>query len=203
MSEPLLQVTNLQMHFPVKGGIFLRAVDSCKAVDGVTFSVNEGETLGLVGESGCGKSTLGKSIVRLHHPTAGSVRFRHQDSQNPQETIWSELTEMTRRELLPLRRDMQMIFQDPAESLNQRHTIGSLIEEPLHIHGLGDRESREAKVADLLTKVGLQPGAASRFPFEFSGGQRQRIGIARALSLEPRLIICDEPVSALDVSVQS
>jgi len=148
--------------------------------------------MGLVGESGCGKSTLGKTIVRLLRPTSGRVIFKGQD-----------ITTMGHKELLPLRRDLQMIFQDPAESLNSRHTVRDILEEPYVIHRMGNRSERREKVDQLLTMVGLNPGMAVRFPFEFSGGQRQRIGIARAIALEPKLIICDEPVSALDVSVQS
>ena len=191
-SEELLKVEGLKMHFPVKGGVLLRAQASCKAVDGVSFKIGAGETLGLVGESGCGKSTLGKSIVRLLDPTDGKVVFEGRD-----------ITEMRRKELLPLRRNLQMIFQDPAESLNSRHTVGDILEEPFIIHGIGSRTERPERVDGLMKKVGLNPGMAVRFPFEFSGGQRQRIGIARAVALEPRLIVCDEPVSALDVSVQS
>jgi oligopeptide/dipeptide ABC transporter ATP-binding protein len=188
----LLELKNLKMHFPVKGGVLLRAVDTCKAVDGVSLHIEEGETLGLVGESGCGKSTLGKCVVRLNEPTSGEVHFEGQD-----------ITHAHRRAILPLRRDMQMIFQDPAESLNSRHTVRNIIEEPFIIHKIGTRAERGARVDELLEKVGLSPAAASRFPFEFSGGQRQRIGIARAIALNPKLIVCDEPVSALDVSVQS
>ena len=191
-SKPLLSVDNLKMHFPVKGGIMMRQVAAVKAVDGVSLSVGEGETVGLVGESGCGKSTLGKCMVRLLEPTAGSVHFDGHD-----------ITTSKRREMLPLRRDLQMIFQDPAESLNQRLTVGSLLEEPFIIHGMGSRAERQAKVVDLLKKVGLSESATDKYPFEFSGGQRQRIGIARAIALNPRMIVCDEPVSALDVSVQS
>lgn len=190
--KPLLSVENLQMHFPVKGGVFLRSVASCKAVDGVSLTVHEGETLGLVGESGCGKSTLGKCMVRLLEPTGGKVEFDGDD-----------ITHMKRHGLLPRRRDLQMIFQDPAESLNPRHTVGEIVSEPFIIHGIGDRNERQERVGELLEKVGLSASAAEKFPFEFSGGQRQRIGIARAIALNPRMIICDEPVSALDVSVQS
>ncbi|MCP5541167.1 MAG: ATP-binding cassette domain-containing protein [Akkermansiaceae bacterium] len=189
---PLLEVQNLKMHFPVKGGVFLRPVGWCKAVDGVSLSIDEGETVGLVGESGCGKSTLGKSIVRLLDPTDGRVVFDGRD-----------VTRLSRHEMLPLRRELQMIFQDPADSLNSRHTVGSILEEPFVIHKIGTRAERRKRVEELLEKVGLSPGAATRFPFEFSGGQRQRIGIARAIALNPKLVICDEPVSALDVSVQS
>ncbi len=190
--DALLEVDGLKMHFPVRGGVLLRAQAMCKAVDGVSLSIAEGETLGLVGESGCGKSTLGKSIVRLLDPTEGKVVFEGRD-----------ITRMGRRELLPLRRNLQMMFQDPAESLNSRHTVRDIIEEPFVIHGIRSREERRERVDGLLRKVGLNPAMAVRFPFEFSGGQRQRIGIARAIALDPRLIVCDEPVSALDVSVQS
>jgi oligopeptide/dipeptide ABC transporter ATP-binding protein len=189
---PILEVRDLKTHFPVRGGIWLRSVATCKAVDGVSFQLLPGETLGLVGESGCGKSTLGKSIVRLLAPTAGTIRFEGVD-----------LATLGRKKLKPIRRHLQMIFQDPAESLNARHTVGQILEEPFIIHGIGSAEERRASVDTLLDKVGLPRAAAHRYPFEFSGGQRQRIGIARALALQPRLIICDEPVSALDVSIQS
>lgn len=191
-SAPLLSIRDLRMHYPVKGGIWRHAVAMCKAVDGVSLDVGAAETVGLVGESGCGKSTLGKTIVRLLQPTAGEIRFDGQD-----------LTRLSARRMKPIRRHLQMIFQDPAESLNARHTVGAIVEEPLIIHGLGSAAERRAKVEHLLEKVGLSAAAGARFPFEFSGGQRQRIGIARALALNPRLIICDEPVSALDVSIQS
>jgi len=190
--NPLLSVENLKMHFPVKGGIFLHAVASCKAVDGVSLTVHQGETLGLVGESGCGKSTLGKCMVRLLDPTAGQVEFEGKD-----------ITHMRRRHLLPLRRDLQMIFQVPAASFTARHTVGDIVGEPFVIHKIGTRAERRKKVEELLEKVGLSANAIEKFPFEFSGGQRQRIGIARAIALNPRMIVCDEPVSALDVSVQS
>jgi oligopeptide/dipeptide ABC transporter ATP-binding protein len=189
---PLLEVQDLKTHFPVRGGVWLHAVAVCKAVDGVSFQLMPGETLGLVGESGCGKTTLGKSIVRLLSPTAGRILFEGTD-----------LAPLSRREIKPIRRHLQMIFQDPAESLNARHTVGQILEEPFIIHGLGSAEERRAGVDRLLGRVGLPREAAHRYPFEFSGGQRQRIGIARALALQPRLIICDEPVSALDVSIQS
>ena len=192
MSATLLEVRDLQMHFPVKEGVFQRARKVCRAVDGVSFTLRAGETLGLVGESGCGKSTLGKSIVRLNQPTAGTIRFDGVD-----------LAPLSTKQLKAHRRNLQMIFQDPVESLNARHMVGEIISEPFLIHGIGDASWRRRKVLELLDKVGLPASAAERYPFEFSGGQRQRIGIARAIALEPRLIICDEPVSALDVSIQS
>ncbi|MEO0414645.1 MAG: oligopeptide/dipeptide ABC transporter ATP-binding protein [Verrucomicrobiota bacterium] len=188
----LLKVENLKMHFPVKGGVLLRSIGSCKAVNGVSFHIDQGETLGLVGESGCGKSTLGKCIVRLLNPTDGRIEFDGKD-----------ITHAPRRDLLPLRKDMQMIFQDPAESLNSRHTVGSILEEPFVIHGIGSRAERREKAIALLEKVGMSASAMEKYSFEFSGGQRQRIGIARSIALNPRLVVCDEPVSALDVSVQS
>ncbi|TVS16826.1 MAG: ATP-binding cassette domain-containing protein [Gammaproteobacteria bacterium] len=192
MSTPLLELRELATHFPVRGGVLLRATGTNRAVDGVSLSVQRGETLGLVGESGCGKSTLGKTVVRLLQPTSGSILFEGQDISN-----------LSRRRLKPLRRELQMVFQDPAESLNSRHTVGNLIEEPLIIHGVGTAAERAARVRELLDLVGLPASAAEKFPFEFSGGQRQRISIARAIALGPKLLVCDEPVSALDVSIQS
>ena len=192
MSEPLLEIHNLRNHFPVYGGIFKKKVANVYAVDGVSLSVNPGETVGLVGESGCGKSTLGRTILKLYKPTAGEISFEGKD-----------ITNYSTSEMRPVRRDLQVIFQDPYESLNSRHTIGKIIEEPMLIHNIGTPASRKQKTMDLLKKVGLQDSAYHRYPHEFSGGQRQRIGIARAISLEPKLIICDEPVSALDVSIQS
>ncbi len=191
-ATPILQLRDLKMHFPVREGIFNRAARFCKAVDGVTLDVQEGETLGLVGESGCGKSTLGKCVVRLNQPTSGEVIYQD-----------TNLAPLKRKELKPFRRNLQMVFQDPVESLNARHTIGEILSEPFIIHGIGDREERKASVAKLLDRVGLPANAYDRYPFEFSGGQRQRIGLARAISLNPRVLVCDEPVSALDVSIQS
>jgi oligopeptide/dipeptide ABC transporter ATP-binding protein len=180
------------MHFPVRGGVIPRQVGAVKAVDGVSLHIGPGETLGLVGESGCGKSTLGKAVVRLLKPTSGSVSFNGTD-----------ITRMSQRALRPLRRDFQMIFQDPVESLDPRMSVRSIIEEPLLIHRIGSRSDRVRMVNELLDRVGLPSSAGERYSFEFSGGQRQRIGIARALALKPKLIVCDEPVSALDVSIQS
>ncbi len=192
MSAPLLEVSNLAMHFPVREGLLLRARAFNRAVDGVSFTIGPGETLGLVGESGCGKSTLGRCVARLYQPTGGSIVFDGQD-----------ITRMKAGALRPLRQDIQMIFQDPMESLNSRHTVGDILEEPFIVQKIGDRLWRQKRVAELLNTVGLPARSATRYPFEFSGGQRQRIGIARAIALNPKLVICDEPVSALDVSIQS
>jgi oligopeptide/dipeptide ABC transporter ATP-binding protein len=180
------------MHFPVKEGVFMRTGKYNKAVDGVSFSLMPGETLGLVGESGCGKSTLGRCITRLYQPTSGQVLFQGQD-----------ISRLSRKKLMPFRRDIQMIFQDPMESLNARHTVGDIIEEPLVVQGVGNSAERKRRVLELLNLVGLPARSVTRYPFEFSGGQRQRIGIARSIALNPKLIVCDEPVSALDVSIQS
>lgn len=192
MNDPILAIRDLKMHFPVKGGVFSRQVAAVKAVDGVSLDVGRGETLGLVGESGCGKSTLGKSIVRLLNPTAGNIEFEGAD-----------ITHLSQSALRPIRRNMQMVFQDPAESLNSRLSVGQIIAEPLEVQGIGTRTTRREMVEQLLDRVGMPKSAAQRFSFEFSGGQRQRIGIARALALNPDMIVLDEPVSALDVSVQS
>ena len=188
----LLKVENLRQHFPIRGGVLMRQIAAVKAVDGVSFHIDTGETLGLVGESGCGKSTLGKAAVRLLEPTSGKVIFKGED-----------ITKMSQRMIRPFRQDFQMVFQDPAESLDARMAVGELVAEPLIIQGIGNRVSRQKRVAELLERVGLPSNAAGKFPFEFSGGQRQRIGIARALALNPDLLVLDEPVSALDVSVQS
>ena len=188
----LLQVENLRQHFPVRGGLMMKEIGAVEAVDGVRFAIHSGETLGLVGESGCGKSTLGKSVVRLLSPTSGKVFFKGHD-----------ITHMGQGAIRPLRQDFQMVFQDPAESLDARMAVGELVAEPLVIQKMGDRVTIQKRVAELLTRVGLPENAAGKFPFEFSGGQRQRIGIARALALNPDLLVLDEPVSALDVSVQS
>ena len=190
---PLLQVTDLVKHFPIKSGVvFDREVARVRAVDGVSLTLHAGETLGLVGESGCGKSTLSRTILQLTAPTSGSVRF---DGQ--------ELVGLSARELRPLRREMQMIFQDPFASLNPRKRVGQIIGEPIQLHGLAEGAQLKRRVQDLLDRVGLQAEHYNRYPHEFSGGQRQRIGIARAVGLQPKLIIADEPVSALDVSVQA
>ena len=189
----LIDVRDLQMHFPVtKGVIFQSRVGNIKAVDGVSFQIMRGETLGLVGESGSGKTTLGRCILQLIRPTGGHVRFRGQD-----------LTELSGKEMRPLRRELQVIFQDPYGSLNPRMTVGSIVEEPLIIHKQGSKEERKRRVGELFEVVGLNPGMMDRYPNEFSGGQRQRIGIARALAVNPTFIVCDEPVSALDVSIQA
>ena len=190
---PLLQVTDLVKHFPIKSGVVIdREVARVRAVDGVSLTLRAGETLGLVGESGCGKSTLSRTILQLTAPTSGSVRF---DGQ--------ELVGRSARELRPLRREMQMIVQDPFASLNPRKRVGQIIGEPIQLHGLAEGAELKRMVQDLLDRVGLQAEHYNRYPHEFSGGQRQRIGIARAVGLQPRLIIADEPVSALDVSVQA
>ena len=188
----MLKIEDLRVHFPLKSGILLRQTGAVKAVDGVSLQLGGGETLGLVGESGCGKSTLGKALVRLVDTTSGKITFEDRD-----------ITHLSQRQLRPMRRDFQMIFQDPAESLDARMNVRSIVEEPFRIHNMGTRAERKKWVDDLLETVGLARSSAEKYSFEFSGGQRQRIGIARALALKPKLLVCDEPVSALDVSVQS
>jgi oligopeptide/dipeptide ABC transporter ATP-binding protein len=191
-ATPLLEVEHVKLHFPIKKGLLIdREVARVHAVDDVTFSLNEGETLGLVGESGCGKTTLSRTIMRLNESTDGKIRFRGRD-----------VTKASRRELEPLRRDMQMVFQDPYASLNPRKRVAQIVGMPLRRHGVG-REEADRRVLELLDRVGLAREHRNRFPHEFSGGQRQRIGIARALALDPKLIVLDEPVSALDVSIQA
>ncbi len=192
-TDVLLRVENLVKYFPrTSGGLFRKKNTTVKAVDGISFEVRRGETLGLVGESGCGKSTAGRTILQLYRPTSGHVYFEGMD-----------LVAFQGEELRKLRRKMQMIFQDPYASLNPRMTIGEIIEEPLMVHGLANKKDSKARVEELLRLVGLNPAYANRYPHEFSGGQRQRVGVARALSLTPSLIICDEPISALDVSIQA
>jgi oligopeptide/dipeptide ABC transporter ATP-binding protein len=192
MSDYLLNVENLKMYFPIHGGILRRRIGWVYAVDGVTLTVREGETLGLVGESGCGKTTVGRTIARLYKPTDGRVIFGDKD-----------LSRLRQHEIREVRRDLQMIFQDPFESLNARHTIGDILLEPFEIHKIGTPQERAGEILKLLNRVGLDEDVLTRFPHEFSGGQRQRIGIARAIALKPKMVICDEPVSALDVSIQS
>lgn len=188
----LLEIKDLKIHFPVTGGLLKRQNGWVRAVDGVSLDIAPGETLGLVGESGCGKSTLGKAIVRLYQPKHGSICFNGHD-----------ITHLSSSQLLPHRRELQMIFQDPSESLNARHSVRSILEEPYIIHKIGTAAERRYWVDESLERVGLPASSADKYSFEFSGGQRQRIGIARAIALKPKLIVCDEPVSALDVSVQS
>jgi oligopeptide/dipeptide ABC transporter ATP-binding protein len=189
---PLVEIKHLKKYFPIRKGVLQREVARVHAVDDVSFAVQEGETLGLVGESGCGKSTLGRTVVRLLEPTAGEIVFQGK-----------RIEDLSSRQLRPLRREMQMVFQDPYASLNPRKRVGTIISDPMKIHKLGDAKERKARTEELLETVGLSPEHYNRFPHEFSGGQRQRIGIARALALKPKLIVADEPVSALDVSIQS
>ena len=190
--QPLVEMGTLRKYFPIKEGLLQREVARVHAVDGVSLRVREGETLGLVGESGCGKSTLGRCVVRLLEPTEGQLRFEGRD-----------IAHLSNRSLRPLRRQMQMIFQDPYASLNPRKRVGTIIGDPMRIHRVGTKGDRKQRVQGLLERVGLNPEHYNRFPHEFSGGQRQRIGVARALALQPKLIVADEPVSALDVSIQA
>ena len=192
MTKRLLEVENLKKHFPIKKGLFGRTVGQVKAVNDISFYVNEGETLGIVGESGCGKSTTGRTLLRLLEPTEGTVKFDGQD-----------VTSLSAGEMREIRRNIQMVFQDPYASLNPRHTIEKILGEPLQVHGMKDAQKRKEKIYEFLDIVGLNPSHAKRYPHQFSGGQRQRIGIARALMTNPKLIIADEPVSALDVSIQA
>jgi len=191
-TPPLLEVTDLVKHYAVRGGILRRRVGTVHAVDGVSFSLVEGETLGLVGESGCGKSTVARTVLRLVEPSSGAIKLNGTD-----------ITGLGKAELRPHRRSMQIVFQDPFASLNPRMTAGDIVGEPLSVHGLASGREKEARVAELFAQVGLRPDQMRNYPHQFSGGQRQRICIARALSLGPSLIVCDEPVSALDVSIQA
>jgi oligopeptide transport system ATP-binding protein len=188
----LVQINNLKKHFPIMRGVLRRQVGAVQAVDGVSFDIYKGETLGLVGESGCGKSTTGRTILQLLEPTSGNVHYEGKD-----------LTELNKSQLRKSRREMQMIFQDPYASLNPRMSVGSIIGEPLQIHNIGDAKARKERIKELMALVGLNPFFINRYPHEFSGGQRQRIGIARALATNPSFIVADEPISALDVSIQA
>lgn len=191
-NEVLLEVQNIKKYFPIKGGVFKRIIGHLKAVDGITFTINRGETLGIVGESGSGKSTLGRVLLRLLDPTEGSVVFNGVD-----------ISTISQREIRPYREDMQIVFQDPFASLNSKMSVGQLIEEPLIVQGKLSKVERKNRVIDIIQKVGLRPEDRQKYPHEFSGGQRQRISIARALVVHPKFVICDEPVSALDVSIQA
>jgi len=191
-STPIVQTQNLVKHYPIRGGVFMKQIAAVRALDGVSIDILKGETLGLVGESGCGKSTLGRAILRIEEPTSGQVFFEGQN-----------ILECSAETMRQLRRQMQIIFQDPFSSLNPRKTISQIIGEPLLVHGVKSRSERDHRVMELLDVVGLRPEHMRRYPHQFSGGQRQRIGVARALALNPKLIICDEAVSALDVSIQA
>ncbi len=193
----MLEVVDLKMYFPIYRGILQRHVGNVKAVDGVSLFLREKEVLGLVGESGCGKTTVGRTILRLYDPTSGEIRFRSKSGE------WVDVAKISQAKMKPLRQEMRMIFQDPFSSLNPRMTVKDLIAEPLEIHNIAKGKAAEDRVAELMRAVGLDPNYMQRYPHEFSGGQRQRIGLARTLSLNPRLVIADEPVSALDVSVQA
>ena len=192
MKDIILEVKNLKKYFPIRKGFFLKVIGNVKAVDDISLAIRKGETFGIVGESGCGKSTLGRTLIRLFEPTAGQIQFDGVD-----------FLKLSGAPLRKKRRNMQMIFQDPFASLDPRMTVGQVISEPLDIHGIGDRRQRDQRVLELIEWVGLQKSAVNRYPHEFSGGQRQRISIARAIALNPEFIICDEPVSALDVSIQA
>jgi oligopeptide/dipeptide ABC transporter ATP-binding protein len=191
-NQPVLEIRNLKKHFPVKKGVLRRTVGQVYAVDGISFAIGVGETLGLVGESGCGKTTAGRAVLRLIEPTSGSI-----------EVGGTDITHLSKSDLRPYRRQMQIIFQDPFSSLNPRMTAGDIVGEPLLVHGVANRKERAEQVAALFARVGLRPAQMANYPHQFSGGQRQRIGIARALALGPKLIVGDEPVSALDVSIQA
>ncbi len=196
--ENLIDISNLKVHFPIHGGLFFKKIGDVKAVDGVSFSLKEGETLGLVGESGCGKTTVGKALINLVKSTSGEIKFPNEKGEKV------NIANLSRSDMRPFRSDIQMIFQDPYSSLNPRMSVGAIIEEPLLIHNKEfTKKEREERVAWLLEKVGLRGEQATRYPHEFSGGQRQRIGVARALATNPKFIIADEPVSALDVSIQA
>jgi oligopeptide transport system ATP-binding protein len=192
MPKILLEATNIVKHFPIKGGVFLKEIAAVKAVDGVSLTIEEGETVGLVGESGCGKTTFGRAILRLEEPTSGDVFFEGQN-----------ILAYDKKKMQALREKMQIIFQDPFSSLNPRKTVSHIIGEPLLVHGMRSRRKRDARVLELLNVVGLRKEHMRRYPHQFSGGQRQRIGVARALALNPKLVVCDEAVSALDVSIQA
>jgi peptide/nickel transport system ATP-binding protein len=191
-NQEILRIENLTKTYPIYGGLFLSQVATVFAATDVSFSLKKGETLGLVGESGCGKSTIGRTLLKLYEPTSGKIFFDGQD-----------ITDFSERQMRSVRKEIQVIFQDPFESLNSRHTVGKILREPFEIHKIGTQEERTQWVSELLKKVGLPENAKDRYPHEFSGGQRQRIGIARAIALKPKLVVCDEPVSALDVSIQS
>jgi oligopeptide/dipeptide ABC transporter ATP-binding protein len=193
----ILDVRDLKMWFPIHGGLLRKVVGHIRAVDGVSFALKQNEVVGLVGESGCGKTTVGRTILRLYDPTGGEIWYRRENGERV------EVSSITQREMKPLRQEMRMIFQDPFSSLNPRFTVKDIISEPLIIHGIAKGKAVEDRVAELMREVGLDPNYMQRYPHEFSGGQRQRIGLARTLSLSPRLIIADEPVSALDVSIQA